>query len=58
MNAEFEKWKEELLLVDSSENHRQTLAEIEISILETPAADDRIFRLKVFWLLRHLAQLV
>tara|TARA_R100000306_G_C4378599_1_gene143140 strand:+ start:2794 stop:2970 length:177 start_codon:yes stop_codon:yes gene_type:complete len=58
MNQNFETWQDELLAVDSSENHKQTIAEIEISILESPAADDCAFRLKAFWLLRHLARLV
>lgn len=58
MTENFESWQEELLAVDSSKNHKETLAEIEISILESPAADDRSFRLKVFWLLRHVGRLL
>lgn len=58
MTENFENWQEELLAVDSSENHKKTLAEIEITILESTAADDCCFRLKVFWLLRHFSQLL
>tara|TARA_R100001530_G_scaffold64646_1_gene46385 strand:+ start:458 stop:634 length:177 start_codon:yes stop_codon:yes gene_type:complete len=58
MNQNFENWQEELLSVDSSENHRQTLDEIEMAILESPAADNCAFRLQVFWLLRHFKKLL
>lgn len=58
MFKNFENWHQELLEMDTATNHKQTLAEIEIAILESPAADDRGFRLKVFWLLRHVARLV
>ena len=58
MNANYEEWQEELLSMDSSQNHKQTLAEIEVAILESDAATDKRFRLRAFWLLRHLAKLV
>ncbi len=58
MNANLKSWEEELLSMDSSENHKQTLFEIEMAILESPEADCKGFRLKVFWLLRHFAKLV
>lgn len=58
MNNEYKKWQQELLDVDTKTNHKQTLEDIEFAILESPAADDCNFRLKVFWLLRHLAKLL
>lgn len=58
MTQNVEKWHQELLQVDTGENHKETLAQIEFAILESPAADCCAFRLKAFWLLRHLAQLI
>lgn len=58
MSTNFENWKQELLDVDTAENHRASLAEIELLVLESNAADNKRVRLKLIWLLRHFKQLV
>ena len=58
MNSNFESWQEELLSTATPQEHKKTLAEIEIAILESPAADNCAFRLKAFWLMRHIARLL
>jgi len=58
MKLNFNEWHEALLAMDTSQNHKQLLAEIELIVLESSAADCRKFRLQALWLLRHLAKLV
>ncbi len=58
MASKFKLWQENLVSMGSQESHKETLSEIEFTILESSASDDKAFRLKAIWLLRHLSQLI
>lgn len=52
-----EKWFEELENHDSTENNLMAIEELEVIYLESKAADDRLSRIRIAWLIRHVKKL-
>lgn len=54
----FIQWQEELTSFDHASNHLEILEQIEITYLQSDAANERKTRIKAIWLLRHFKKLL